>query len=276
MLATWALVSAPIPAASAEPPVGASAPGCSDIEVVFARGTGEPPGVGGVGQVFVDSLRSKVGAKTLDVYGVQYPATVDFPRAVDGINDAAAHIQATAARCPNTKIVLGGYSQGAAVAGFVTSDTVPAGAADSGVTGPMPPAVANHVAAVTLFGKPSPRFMGMVSEPSIVIGPLYAGKTLDSCVPGDPICSDGGDFSLHNAYIPDGLVDQAADYVAGKVGVPQPPAPTPAPGVPQPPAPTPAPGVPQPPAPTPAPPPPPTPAPSPTPAPPPPPPNQGG
>ncbi|MDT5310998.1 MAG: hypothetical protein QOE74_18 [Mycobacterium sp.] len=278
VMATWALVSAPAPGARAEPlPPNASNPECSDVEVVFARGTGEPPGVGGVGQVFVDSLRSKVGTKTVDVYGVQYPATVDFPRAVDGINDAAAHIQATAARCPNTKIVLGGYSQGAAVAGFVTSDVVPAGAADSGVTGPMPPAVANHISAVTLFGKPSTRFMGMVGEPTIVIGPLYAGKTLDTCVPGDPICSEGGDFSLHDAYIPDGLVDQAATYAAGKVGVAQPPAPapTPAPLAPAtaPPPPAPAPALPAPapapaaPAPAPAPAPP-APAPAPAPAPP--------
>lgn len=216
--ATWALVSAPVPLASAEPLPNASNSGCSDVEVVFARGTGEPPGVGGVGEAFVDSLQTKVGPKSVEVYAVRYPASGDFPRAVDRINDAAAHIQATAARCPNTKLVLGGFSQGAAVAGFVTSDVVPAGAADSGVTGPMPASVANHVAAVALFGKPSPRFMGLVGEPAIAIGPLYAGKTLDSCVPGDPICSDGGDFALHNAYIPDGVVDQAATDAADKLG----------------------------------------------------------
>ena len=216
--ATWALVSLSIPAASAEPLPNASDRGCADVEVVFARGTGEPVGIGGVGQAFVDSLRSKVAPKSVDVYAVQYPATIDFPRAVDGINDAAAHIEATAARCPNTEIVLGGFSQGAAVAGFVTSDVVPAGAADSGATGPMPAAVADHVAAVTLFGKPNTRFMDTFGEPSIAIGPRYADKTLDSCVPGDPICSDGGDFALHNAYIPDGLVDQAATYAADKIG----------------------------------------------------------
>lgn len=215
MVTTGALISAPV--ASAEPLPVIASPTCPDVEVVFARGTGEPPGLGGVGQAFVDSLQSKVGAKSVGVYPVNYPATIEFSRAVDGINDAAAHIQATATNCPKTKIVLGGFSQGAAVAGFVTSDVVPPGAADSGVTGPLPPAVADHVAAVTLFGKPSPRFMGFVNEPNIVIGPLYAGKTLDSCVPGDPICSDGGDFALHNAYIPDGLVDQAATYAVGRI-----------------------------------------------------------
>jgi cutinase len=159
------------------------------------------------------------------VYAVQYPASLDFPRAVDGINDAAGHIQQTAATCPQTKVVLGGFSQGAAVAGFVTSDVVPPGAADSGVTGPLPPAVADHVAAVTLFGKPDGQFMNMISQPQVAVGPLYAGKTLDSCVPGDPICSTGGDYALHNAYISDGLVDQAATYAAGRLE----PTPTPAP-----------------------------------------------
>lgn len=240
---TWALVSGAAPGASAEPLPNASAPVCPDVEVVFARGTGEPAGVGYVGQAFVDSLKSKVGDKSVNVYAVNYPATIDFPRAVDGINDAAAHIQATAANCPKTKIVLGGFSQGAAVAGFVTADVVPPGAADSGVTGPLPPAIADHVAAVTLFGKPSERFMNFVNEPAIVIGPKYAGKTLDSCVPGDPICSDGGDFGLHNAYVPDGMVDQAASFAAGKLGyaVPAAPPPPPAPEAALAPAPVPAP-----------------------------------
>ncbi|KAA0102359.1 cutinase family protein [Mycolicibacterium sp. P1-18] len=236
---TWSLVSGAAPGASAEPLPSASNPGCSDVDLVFARGTGEPAGLGFVGDAFADSLRNKLGNKSMNVYAVQYPATIDFPRAVDGINDAAAHIQATVANCPKTKIVLGGFSQGAAVAGFVTADVVPPGAADSGVTGPLPPTVADHVAAVALFGKPSPRFMSFVNQPDIVIGPKYAGKTLDSCVPGDPICSDGGDFSLHNQYVGDGRVDQAADYVVGKLGyavaTPPPPPPADAPLLPPPP-----------------------------------------
>ena len=57
------LLSAPIPSASAQ--------ACPDVEVVFARGTSEPPGVGGVGQAFVDAVRSQVGAKSVDVYPVE-------------------------------------------------------------------------------------------------------------------------------------------------------------------------------------------------------------
>jgi hypothetical protein len=43
--------------------------------VVFARGTGELPGVGPTGQAFVDALRPQIGEKSFEVYPVNYPAT---------------------------------------------------------------------------------------------------------------------------------------------------------------------------------------------------------
>ena len=43
---------------------------CPDVQVVFARGTGEAPGVGPTGQAFVDSLRARLGPRPLDVYAV--------------------------------------------------------------------------------------------------------------------------------------------------------------------------------------------------------------
>jgi cutinase len=73
VVTTWAaLLSAPILIASA------SAASCPDVEVTFARATTEPPGVGGVGQAFVDSLRSQVGGRSVGVYPVNYPATEDW------------------------------------------------------------------------------------------------------------------------------------------------------------------------------------------------------
>jgi cutinase len=199
----------------------ASAAPCPDVELVFARGTFEPPGVGGTGEAFVDSLRSKLRGKSLDVYPVAYPASLDFQTAADGVIDASNKVQAVAAECPDTKIVLGGFSQGAAVAGYLTADSVPAGfAMPAGLTGPMPAAVADRVAAVALFGKPSSGFLQMVANtaPPITVGHLYAAKTTDLCIPEDPICSPGGgDSNAHNLYPADGLTDQAADFVAQKV-----------------------------------------------------------
>jgi cutinase len=207
----WALFTA-VPFASAAPSVTAGA--CPNVEVVFARGTGEEPGVGYFGQAFVDSLRAKVGGKSVGVYGVNYPATIDFPTAMEGIDDAGNHVEQMAGSCPNTKMVLGGFSQGAAVMGFVTSAAIPAGA-PADAPKPMPPDVANHVAAVALFGTPSNRFMNQVGAPPIVIGPLYMPKTTELCAAGDPVCSDGGDWAAHNAYTDDGMVDQAATFAAG-------------------------------------------------------------
>jgi len=201
----WALL-APVPSAAADP--------CPDVEVVFARGTNEPPGVGGIGQTFVDTLRSHVGTKSLAVYPVNYPATTNFPTAVDGITDAGTHVESMAARCPKTKMVLGGYSQGAAVMGFVTYSQVPDGAHLVQALQPMPPEVADHVATVALFGKPSGQFMSIINEPPITIGPQYAAKTIDLCVPNDPVCSSSGTPGAHHQYVETGLVDQAADFAA--------------------------------------------------------------
>jgi len=213
------LLSAPMPVSSAQP--------CPDVEAVFARGTGEPPGVGGIGEPFVDALRGAVGPKSLDVYPVNYEASSNFSdriefaqSVVDGIKDASSHIEATAANCPKTRIVLGGYSQGAAVAGFVTSAAIPAGVPAEYVPflpKPMPPEIANHVAAVTLFGKPSAHWLQNYGAPVVVIGPLYAPKTIDLCADGDTICNGdpgGAPSFAHTTYPVNGMVGQAAGFAA--------------------------------------------------------------
>jgi cutinase len=192
-----------LPIALATP--AATAP-CPDVEVVFARGTTEPPGVGGIGQAFVDSLRSRVGDRSVGVYAVNYPASRAFGTSTPaGRDDMSAHVQSMAANCPNTRMVLGGYSQGAAVVDLATTA--------------MPPAVAGNVAAAALFGGPRSSFADSLSPgPLPGVGPLYAGKTIDLCVPNDPICAEGGrDWGAHGAYVSSGLVDQAASFAAGLV-----------------------------------------------------------
>lgn len=189
----------------------ASADACPAVEVVFARGTGEPAGVGRVGQGMVDALRPLIGNKSIAVDAVDYPASYDFLRATDGANVASARIQDIAATCPATKIVLGGYSQGAAVMDLATSAGPMFGFAN-----PMPPDVANHVAAVALFGNPSNR----VGGPSPTTNPLYAGKTIDLCNGADPVCSPGGDVAAHRVYVEAGLADQAANFVAQRISGP--------------------------------------------------------
>jgi cutinase len=166
----------------------------------------------------VDSLRPRLDTKSIRVYPVDYPASMEFSTAVAGIHDASERIRSMAATCPDTKMVLGGYSQGAAVMGFVTANVIPDGAPE-GVPNPMPPDVADHVAAVALIGKPNPRFMRAINEPLIEIGPLYADKTIELCVPDDPVCSSGRDLSAHTPlqYEQTGIVGQAATFAAGRL-----------------------------------------------------------
>jgi cutinase len=194
---------------------------CPDVQVVFARGTFEPPGVGATGQAFVDALTAKASGRSIDVYPVNYPASLDFATAADGVVDASNKVKDVAANCPNTKIVIGGYSQGAAVAAYLTEDSVPQGfALPPDLTGPMPPSVADHVAAVALFGKPSSGFMQMIytGAPPIQVGPRYTAKTIDQCIPTDPVCAPGGsDNAAHGMYVADGLTDQAADFAVSKL-----------------------------------------------------------
>ncbi len=200
-----------IPSASAQP--------CPDVQVVFARGTGEDPGVGPTGRAFVDNLRQRVGGRSFDVYPVNYPATNDWDTGLDGIRDAGFHVEAMARDCPNTKMVLGGYSQGAAVMGFVTSAAVPDGVDPATVPKPMDPNVADHVSSVVLFGMPNVRAMNFLNEPPVAIGPLYQGKTIKVCATEDPVCSDGMNFSAHDTYADDGaMIDKGAAFAASRLG----------------------------------------------------------
>lgn len=197
----------------------ASAAPCSDVEVVFARGTNEPAGPGFVGQSFVDSLRSQAGGKTVGLYAVNYPAIERWRTAMIGVNDASARIRQIAADCPDTGIVLGGFSQGAAVAQLVTADpaTVPRNSFASGTTSALPPEVADRVDAVALFGKPNHRFLFLIGQPYVPLGASFAAKTIDLCAVNDPICSGGLDPAAHNSYPANGMVAQAAAFAAGRV-----------------------------------------------------------
>lgn len=201
------------------------APACPAVEVVFARGTLEAPGIGDTGQALVNSLNARLQTPVA-TYGVNYPASLDFPTAADGVADAANHIQSVVQNCPATQIVLGGYSQGAAVAAYTTFDHVPPGfILPPNISGPMPASVAPHVASVVLFGTPDPFFLNLVDRtaPSLTVGPLYADKTLQLCAPGDPVCQPGAfDRAAHSAYKSNGMADQAAvfvvDHLSGAAG----------------------------------------------------------
>ncbi len=187
-------------------PAAASAEGCPDIEVVFARGTTEAPGLGLVGGSFVVALRGKVGGRSVGAYAVNYPASYDFLAAANGANDASAHIQYMIGACPTTRLVLGGYSQGAAVIDVISAVPIPA----VGFTNPLPPNTPDFVAGIAVFGNPSAK-LGL----PLTTSPVWGGRSIDLCNPGDPVCqTDGENVAAHRAYA-GGPTDQAAGFIAG-------------------------------------------------------------
>ncbi len=191
------------PAASAE---------CPDVELVFARGTSEPEGIGRVGRALSDQLATSLGGRSLGVYAVNYPASYDFLAAADGAADVTNRIATMSQTCPNTRFVLGGYSQGAAVMDMLLG-IPPLGekVGDVGSGAPMPHSLADKVAAVAVFGNPATKFGTPVSAAPAP----FAGKGIDLCNDGDPICSQGRNPLAHVSYEKSDLVSQAVGFVSG-------------------------------------------------------------
>ncbi|WP_156688829.1 cutinase family protein [Mycobacterium sp. Marseille-P9652] len=191
----------------------AAAADCPQVQVVFARGRLEPPGTGALGAAFVNALQSRAGGKNIGVYAVKYPADTE----VDvGANDMSHHIQYMLNSCPNTRLVLGGYSLGAAVTDVVLAVPFSAFGFDS----PLPDGADRHVAAVALFGNGS-QWVGPITN----FNPVYNDRTIELCHGADPICNpadpntwqDNWPQHLAGAYIQAGMANQAADFVASRL-----------------------------------------------------------
>jgi cutinase len=191
---------------------GLAAASCPQVQVIFARGRYESPGPGVLGNAFENALASKVN-KSISNYAVKYPADTE----VDiGANDMSHHVQDTANNCPDTRIVLGGYSLGAAVTDVVLAAPIGAFGFDS----PLPPGMDQHIAAVALFGNGS-AWAGPITN----FSPVYNDRTIELCHGADPICNPADPNTwkenwpqhLAAAYIDAGMANQAADFVAGKL-----------------------------------------------------------
>lgn len=190
----------------------ASAASCPAVEVIFARGRLESPGTGVIGQAFVSALRSRVN-QNIGVYAVNYPADNQLDV---GANDISNRIAYNMNNCPNTRLVLGGYSLGAAATDMVLAVPIPL----MGFKNPMPAGADSHIAAVALFGNGT-QWLGPITN----FSPAYQDRTIELCHGADPICNPADPDTweanwpdhLAAAYQKAGMINQAADFVAGKL-----------------------------------------------------------
>ncbi|UZN02850.1 cutinase family protein [Cellulomonas sp. S1-8] len=211
----------------------AAATACPDVELVFARGTGEAAGLGIVGRPLERALAAELPGRSVVATAVDYAASSSQASAGPGSGDMVAKVQARAAACPATQFVLGGYSQGATVTDLALGirTGVTAGTA-------LPADLAPRVAAVVVYGNP----LGLSRRTIAQAAPTFAARAVEFCNSGDPVCeSGGGRFSAHLTYATNGTVTQGAQFAARLIGsgapVPTPTgtaAPTPAPTTPAP------------------------------------------
>ncbi|MFV0493611.1 cutinase family protein [Mycobacterium sp.] len=192
----------------------ASADPCPGVELVFARGTTESPGMGDIGNALAAALWPALGAANLGTYGVNYPASFNFLTTAEGANDARGHIAWMAEQCPATRIVLGGFSQGASVVSMLAG--VPPVGSTIGTIGsapPLEPWLAANVAAVAVFGNPGNRFHTPLSTTG-----QFAGRAIDLCSAGDPVCTVGAlDRSAHSSYEFPPYPGEAAGFIAARI-----------------------------------------------------------
>lgn len=187
----------------------AAAADCSDVQLVFARGTGERPGLGILGAPLVREMQAALPGKTVTSRAVDYAAAANQRSAGPGATDMTNHVVETAAACPNMTFVLGGYSQGASVTDIALGLRTNLGNGES-----IPANLAPRVGAVVVFGNP----LGLSRQTIEQSSDLYGDKAKSFCANGDPVCGGGGNFAAHLAYSRNGNIGEAAEFVASTLG----------------------------------------------------------
>ena len=126
------------------------------------------------------------------------------------------YLTARSQQCADTKIVIGGYSQGASVTDIAVGAR---GAQALGRGTTIPAAVADRVKAVVVFGNPLSGFGGSTLEKASA---TFGARTKSLCGRSDTVCGgnrngngnvDGGQLS----YTTNGAIGQAATFAAGKI-----------------------------------------------------------
>ena len=171
---------------------------CTDMTVIFARGTGEMGNVGTVsGPPMFKAIRAKLGNDRVTVQGVDYAASAagNINFGGDGGQKMADLVKLAKSQCPSTKIIVSGYSQGA----MVVHNTFSKGVSAADVSGAV------------MFGDPLKRQ---------AIGGLSTDKVKQFCGTADQICGGGGDGGATGSHLSYGSsADAAATFAIQAAGL---------------------------------------------------------
>ena len=207
----------------------AASPGCADVFVLFARGSGQTVGSSRETDKLFAEVRSRVkGGMTVatrelgadPVEGHQYPAVGGLlalaegevswlgvlggeyrASVTEGVSEAQAYLNARAAECPDEQWILGGYSQGAHVMG-------------QSLFG-LSAAAMDRIAFVTLFGDPK-----LKTANEGLLGGTCLGRDNKPWVRGNIRCyADGGILEARDPYVPAQLEQKVGSWCDKQDGI---------------------------------------------------------
>ncbi|HEX7837014.1 MAG TPA: cutinase family protein [Kofleriaceae bacterium] len=201
---------------------------CAAVHIITTRASTEQPGEGITGAL-VDQIISS-STQTITRASTNYPATLNNynSSSLQGIQNLSSQLTAEVQACPNEKIVLLGYSQGA----HVSLDVLGGGQGGSLGTAvpPISSAIASHVVAVVTFGDPrhvtkqafdlgTSTRNGLFPRSSTQLGVLsdFAPKIESFCDANDQFCDSGFSTQVHLTYL-NRDQNAAATFVLGKIG----------------------------------------------------------
>ncbi|ERT00792.1 hypothetical protein HMPREF1624_02025 [Sporothrix schenckii ATCC 58251] len=172
---------------------------CPQLHVIAARETTAPPGFGSASTLVDLILKAFPGATS---EAIVYPAAGNSNRSYSlsvtaGVLAVLAQVTQFAAQCPETVLVMHGYSQGAQIL-----DNAFCGGPDGDSLLATPPliqtAIGKNVAAIIMMGNATAP--GFAARPVGFQCPLYQARIQSYCDSPDPFCANGTDAAFHQGY----------------------------------------------------------------------------
>jgi acetylxylan esterase len=208
--------------------VPAQGSGCAAVSIITARASTEAAGEGITGALVTQVVNAS--RQTVSRASVSYPASLNnyANSQAQGVSAAKTQLTNLVNSCPNTKVVLLGYSQGANVVGDVLGGG--GGGSLGATTAPVADNIASHVAAEVTFGDPrhvtnqafdlgTSRRNGLFPRTNAQLQKLgtMAAKIQAYCDNNDEFCDSGASLNVHLTYL-NRDQNAAANFILGKVG----------------------------------------------------------
>ncbi|KAI0383097.1 carbohydrate esterase family 5 protein [Hypomontagnella monticulosa] len=200
---------------------------CAKVHVIGARESTVPQGYGS-SQAMIQLIQGAYPGTTSEA--IVYPAAggnAYGSSVTAGISAVVNQVSAFVKKCPDTKVVMVGYSQGSQIMDDAFCGG-PDGSSMSQTTAPMPADVGSHVKALIFMGDPrnvpglsynvgTAKAGGFAARPSGYQCPVYADRIKSYCDAEDPYCSNGNNAQHHQQYVQI-YGQQALAFVKQKVG----------------------------------------------------------